>query len=100
LGGLQSNKVKDIVGKVHLIHSLDSWHYGRRNQQKSAKYANRGISIAAGKYFRGNTEGRVEPDEVADILASLGQLPALAAVRLYDHGTAFLCRRRKPGHFH
>lgn len=37
LGHLQTNKVKQIVGKVELIHSLDSLHLAEEIQKHSAK---------------------------------------------------------------
>ena len=38
LGHLQTNKVKQIVGKVHLIHSLDSIHLAEEIQKHSEKH--------------------------------------------------------------
>lgn len=37
LGHLQTNKVKAVVGKVHLIHSLDSIHLAEEIQKQSEK---------------------------------------------------------------
>lgn len=37
IGHLQTNKVKDIVGKVELIHSVDSLHLAKEISKKSAK---------------------------------------------------------------
>ncbi len=37
IGHLQTNKVKDIVGKVELIHSVDSLHLAREISKKSEK---------------------------------------------------------------
>ncbi len=37
LGHLQTNKVKQVVGKVHLIHSLDSIHLAEEIQKHSEK---------------------------------------------------------------
>lgn len=37
IGHLQTNKVKDIVGKVELIHSVDSLHLAKEISKKSEK---------------------------------------------------------------
>ena len=37
IGHLQTNKVKDIVGKVELIHSVDSYHLAREISKQSVK---------------------------------------------------------------
>ncbi|HPF20786.1 MAG TPA: YggS family pyridoxal phosphate-dependent enzyme [Syntrophomonas sp.] len=84
IGRLQSNKVKDIVGKVHLIHSLDSWHMAEEINKRALNMQTE-ASVLLQVNISGETQkAGVEPDEVADILASLGQLPAL---RLYGFMT-------------
>ena len=42
IGHLQRNKVKYIVAKAELIHSVDSLQPGRRDQQRSTEKMNRG----------------------------------------------------------
>ena len=37
IGHLQTNKVKDIVGKVELIHSVDSYHLAKEISKQSEK---------------------------------------------------------------
>ncbi len=37
IGHLQTNKVKDIVGKVELIHSVDSYHLAKEISKQSVK---------------------------------------------------------------
>jgi hypothetical protein len=80
IGRLQSNKVKDVVGKVVLIHSLDRWSLAeeldRRGQREGVEVpCLLQINIAGEEQKAG-----VDPHEVQSFLESMGQLKA---VRLY-----------------
>ncbi|HWQ75157.1 MAG TPA: YggS family pyridoxal phosphate-dependent enzyme [Syntrophomonas sp.] len=84
IGRLQSNKLKDIVGRAYLIHSMDSWHMAEEIDKRA-----RHLQTEAAVLLEVNISGEdqktgVEPADVAGILDSLGQLPAL---RLYGFMT-------------
>jgi pyridoxal phosphate enzyme (YggS family) len=84
IGRLQSNKLKDIVGKVHLIHSMDSWHMAEEIN-KRARIQQTEAAVLLQVNISGEVQkAGVEPADVQDILDSLGQLPAL---RLYGFMT-------------
>lgn len=80
IGRLQTNKAKDVVGKVVLIHSLDRWNLAEE-LDKRGQHA--GIEVPC--LLQVNIAGEeqkagVEPHEVQSFLESMGQLKA---VRLY-----------------
>lgn len=84
IGRLQTNKVKDIVGKVVLIHSLDRWSLAEELDKRGQ---NRGIEVPC--LLQVNIAGEeqkagVEPDEVESFLQSIGQLKS---VRVYGFMT-------------
>ena len=100
IGRLQSNKVKDIVGKVHLIHSLDSWHMAEEINKRALNMQTE-ASVLLQVNISGETQkAGVEPDEVADILASLGQLPALRLYGFMTMAPLSSVGKKKPAHFH
>lgn len=97
IGRLQSNKLKDIVGRVHLIHSMDSWHMAEEIDKRA-----RHLQTEAAVLLQVNISGEeqktgVEPTDVAALLDSLGQLPSL---RLYGFMTmaplAFVGEESRP----
>lgn len=84
IGRLQSNKLKDIIGRVHLIHSLDSWHMAEEID-KRARYLETEAAVLLQVNISGEEQKTgVEPADVATLLDSLGQLPSL---RLYGFMT-------------
>ncbi len=84
IGRLQSNKIKDIIGKVHLIHSMDSWHLAEEiNKRALILQTEAAVLLQINISGEGQKAG-VEPAEVESMLDSLGQLTAL---RLYGFMT-------------
>jgi pyridoxal phosphate enzyme (YggS family) len=84
IGRLQSNKLKDIVGRVHLIHSMDSWHIAEEIDKRA-----RHLQTEAAVLLEVNISGEeqkagIEPADVARMLDSMGQLTSL---RLYGFMT-------------
>lgn len=80
IGRLQTNKAKDVVGKIALIHSLDRWSLAEELDKRGEK---EGIEVPC--LLQVNIAGEeqkagVEPREVQSFLESMGQLKA---VRLY-----------------
>ncbi len=77
IGRLQTNKVKDIVGKVVLIHSMDSWHLA---EEINKRYQQAGLYAPV--LLQVNVSGEqqkagVNPNEVESFLDSVGELKAL-----------------------
>jgi pyridoxal phosphate enzyme (YggS family) len=77
IGRLQTNKVKDVVGKVALIHSLDRWNLAERLNRRGLQ---QGVTVPC--LVQVNVAGEeqkagINPDEVESFLESLGQLEAL-----------------------
>lgn len=77
IGRLQSNKVKDVVGKAVLIHSLDRWglaeELDRRGQREGVEVpCLLQVNIAGEEQKAG-----VDPNEVGNFLESMGQLKAV-----------------------
>ena len=84
IGRLQTNKVKDVVGKACLIHSMDSWHLAEAIN-KRAQY----LQIEAPVLLQINIAGEeqkagVDPQDVAAFLASVGEL---GSIRVYGFMT-------------
>lgn len=79
IGHLQTNKVKDIVGKVELIHSVDSFHLAKEISKQSLK---KGIvSDILIEINIGNEESKYgfSKEEVSD---NLDKITALEGIRL------------------
>lgn len=77
IGRLQTNKVKEVVGRAYLIHSLDRWalaqEIDRRAQQSGIQVpALVQVNISGEGSKAGLSEGEVE-----SFLNSVGELPAL-----------------------
>ncbi len=77
IGRLQTNKVKDVVGRAVLIHSLDRWNLAEALNKRGLQ---QGITVPC--LLQINIAGEeqkagIEPDEVESFLESLGQLEAL-----------------------
>ena len=77
IGRLQTNKVKDVVGKAALIHSLDRWNLA---EQLNKRGLQQGVTVSC--LLQVNVAGEkqkagIKPDEVESFLESLGQLEAL-----------------------
>jgi len=78
IGHLQTNKVKYVVGRVHLIHSLDSWSLAKEIQ----RHANN-LGVVARVLVQVNISGEktkygLFPEELADFLLALRDLPQIS----------------------
>jgi pyridoxal phosphate enzyme (YggS family) len=72
VGHLQTNKVKALLGKVRLIHSLDSLHLAREVDRRAS-----GMGLVADILVQVNTTGEptkhgVKPSELPALMESLG----------------------------
>ncbi|WP_379131581.1 YggS family pyridoxal phosphate-dependent enzyme [Paenibacillus sp. sgz500958] len=82
IGHLQTNKVKDVIGKFHYIHSLDRLSLAQELQRK-AKAAD--INVKA--FLQVNISGEdskygLAPEEVAGFLRSIESLDRLKVIGL------------------
>jgi pyridoxal phosphate enzyme (YggS family) len=74
IGRLQTNKVKDVVGNFHLIHSVDRWRLAEALQNQ-AQQMNISVRILAQiNVGEENQKGGVSPAETADFLYDLSKL--------------------------
>ncbi len=77
IGRLQTNKVKDVIDKVVLIHSLDRWSLAEAINSRAEH-----IGLVVPVLLQVNIAGEeqkagVEPGEVRNFLESVGSLPRL-----------------------
>ncbi|MGI5912442.1 MAG: YggS family pyridoxal phosphate-dependent enzyme [Syntrophomonadaceae bacterium] len=80
IGRLQTNKAKDVVGKVALIHSLDRWNLAEE-LDKRGQYLGIEVPCLLQVNVAGETQkAGVDPYEVKDFLKSIAQLKS---VRIY-----------------
>lgn len=75
IGHLQTNKVKSVIDKVSLIHSLDSWHLAREIDRRAGE-----LAVSVQVLVQVNVAGELSkyglaPGEVADFLQDLSKLP-------------------------
>lgn len=74
IGRLQTNKVKDVVGKTCLIHSMDSWHLAEAIHKRGQT-----LQMEVPVLLQVNISGEeqkagIEPQDVEHFLASAGEL--------------------------
>lgn len=78
IGSLQTNKVKYIIDKVSLIHSLDSLSLAKEIEKQAAKK-----NLTVGVLVEINigheqSKGGVSPEEAADFAAQIASFPHLS----------------------
>lgn len=77
IGRLQTNKVKDVVGKVVLIHSLDRWNLAEAINNR-ANYSNIDVPLLLQVNVSGEEQkAGVKPDDIRHFLDSIALLPRL-----------------------
>lgn len=82
IGHLQTNKVKDVVGRFHTIHSLDRWSLAEELQKKAKK-----LGIVVPCFVQLNVSGEASkygmpPDMLHPFLEKLRECDAIEAVGL------------------
>lgn len=78
IGHLQTNKVNKIIGKVTLIHSLDSWRLAEAIS-RAAMGNNTVVNVLVQVNVAGETtKYGILPAETADFVDSAARLPGLA----------------------
>lgn len=74
IGRLQTNKVKDVVGKVVLIHSLDRWHLAEEINKRAEKLGLNVSTLLQINIAGEEQKAGISPDDVEYFLESVGQL--------------------------
>jgi pyridoxal phosphate enzyme (YggS family) len=77
IGSLQTNKVKDVLGRFALLHSLDRLSLAEEIQKRAAR---RGLVVPCLVQVNVSGEeskGGFSPDEVPDFLRRLSEMPAI-----------------------
>lgn len=77
IGHLQTNKVKYIVGKVHLIHSLDNLELAHEIEKRSAARGVNTHALVQVNIAREETKSGIFEEELEDFLDSLYDFPHL-----------------------
>ncbi|MBC7076198.1 MAG: YggS family pyridoxal phosphate-dependent enzyme [Syntrophomonadaceae bacterium] len=80
IGRLQTNKVKDIVGKVTLLHSLDRWKLAEKLNERAAV---QGVTVPALLQVNIAGEEKKAGVEMSDVEAFLSAVGELSALRIY-----------------
>jgi uncharacterized pyridoxal phosphate-containing UPF0001 family protein len=83
IGRLQTNKVRDVVGRFSLIHSLDRWELAMALQQQAEKKGD-GQSIGSGKCGRRTAKRRVASGGADRLSCCRGRLAMFAGGRADD----------------
>lgn len=77
IGRLQTNKVKDVIGKVVLIHSLDRWNLAEA-LNKRAEYDDIDVSVLLQVNVSGEEQkAGIKPQDIGSFLESVIDLPRL-----------------------
>ncbi len=77
IGHLQTNKVKYIVDKVYLIHSVDTLHLAEEIEKHAAKI-NKDVNILIQVNVSGEeSKSGVAPSDLKDLVTAVSQLPHL-----------------------
>ena len=77
IGHLQRNKVKQIIDKVSLIHSLESLALAEELQKQAGKRGIRVRVLAEVNIGREESKSGVMPDELRDFCLRLGEFPSI-----------------------
>jgi pyridoxal phosphate enzyme (YggS family) len=79
IGHLQTNKVKYIIDRINLLHSLDSWRLAREIDRLAGRRGKEMEVLVQVNVSGEKTKSGLAPEEVLDFLEALGELPALRA---------------------
>ena len=77
IGHLQTNKVKYLVGKADLIHSVDSVHLAEEIARQSAKMEVTTPILVQVNAGREESKSGIFPEEAPEFLARISEMPAL-----------------------
>ncbi|NLM53093.1 MAG: YggS family pyridoxal phosphate-dependent enzyme [Firmicutes bacterium] len=77
IGRLQTNKVRHVVGKFTLIHSLDRWKLAEALQKEALKQGHIVRALVQVNIGREEQKAGVDPSEVKDFLQDVSTLSQL-----------------------
>ncbi|MGE5545195.1 MAG: YggS family pyridoxal phosphate-dependent enzyme [Bacillota bacterium] len=77
IGHLQTNKVKDLIGKAFLIHSLDRWALAEYIERRAEMEGIMVPTLLQVNVSGEKSKGGVAPSEVRDFLLACGQFKHL-----------------------
>ncbi len=77
IGTLQTNKVKSIIDKVNLIHSLDRWRLAEEISRRSEEAGLVSRVLVQVNISGEETKSGLSPEEVADFIKDAVSLPGL-----------------------
>lgn len=82
IGRLQTNKVKEVVGHAHLIHSLDRWALAEDINRRGLMLGIRVPVLVQVNIIGAESKTGLNPSDVEAFLRSIAQLPALQVTGL------------------
>ena len=82
IGRLQTNKVKDVVGKACLIHSLDRWNLAESLHKRADSLGLTVPVLLQVNVADEEQKAGVSPDQVLPFLQSIDQLPGVKIMGL------------------
>jgi pyridoxal phosphate enzyme (YggS family) len=82
IGRLQTNKVKEVVSRAFLIHSLDRWPLAGEINKRGQLLGIRVPVLVQVNISREESKAGLPADEVENFLNSVGELPALQILGL------------------
>ncbi|KJS14679.1 MAG: pyridoxal phosphate biosynthesis protein [Peptococcaceae bacterium BRH_c4b] len=77
IGTLQTNKIKSILGRVHLIHSLDRWGLAEELSRRSVEAGLVSRVLIQVNISGEATKSGLFPDELVDFISDAASLPGL-----------------------
>ena len=77
VGHLQSNKVKKLINRVSLIHSLDRWSLAQAISREALKSGLKVRVLVEVNVSGERTKAGVKPDEVKDFVEEAANLPGV-----------------------
>lgn len=77
IGTLQTNKIKSILGRVYLIHSLDRWALAEELSRRSAEAGLVSRVLVQVNISGEETKSGLFPDELAEFISDAACLPGL-----------------------
>ncbi len=80
IGQLQTNKVKYIIDKVDLIHSVDSEKLAKEIDRRAGEHGKKMDVLVEVNIGREENKGGVMPEDVGKLLAYIDALPHVSAV--------------------
>lgn len=78
IGRLQTNKVKDVVGQVCLIHSLDRWNLAKEINKRGRLLQTKVPVLLQVNIAGEEQKAGVNPDDIEHFLASAGELEQIS----------------------